>query len=90
MFLYGMDVMSKSLQEIAGNSLREIIHKMTSSTFRGILVGTFITAIIQSSSVTTVMVVGFINASLMTLKQAIGIILGANIGATIIRMDTGL
>ncbi len=84
MFLYGMDVMSKSLQEIAGNRLREIIHKMTSSTFRGILVGTFITAIIQSSSVTTVMVVGFINASLMTLRQSIGIILGANIGATII------
>ncbi|WP_319372242.1 Na/Pi cotransporter family protein [uncultured Ilyobacter sp.] len=84
MFLYGMDVMSKSFQEIAGNRLREIIHKMTSSTFRGILVGTFITAIIQSSSVTTVMVVGFVNASLMTLRQAIGIILGANIGATAI------
>ncbi|WP_320048040.1 Na/Pi cotransporter family protein [uncultured Ilyobacter sp.] len=84
MFLYGMDVMSKSFQEIAGNRLREIIHKMTSNTFRGILVGTFITAIIQSSSVTTVMVVGFINASLMTLRQAIGIILGANIGATAI------
>ncbi|WP_319200154.1 Na/Pi cotransporter family protein [uncultured Ilyobacter sp.] len=83
MFLYGMDLMSKSFQEIAGNRLREIIHKMTSNTFRGILVGTFITAIIQSSSVTTVMVVGFINASLMTLRQAIGIILGANIGTTI-------
>ena len=83
MFLYGMDLMSKSFQEIAGNRLREIIHKMTSNIFRGILVGTFITAIIQSSSVTTVMVVGFINASLMTLRQAIGIILGANIGTTI-------
>ena len=84
MFLYGMDVMSKSFQEIAGNRLKEIIHKMTSNTFRGILVGAFITTIIQSSSVTTVMVVGFINASLMTLKQSIGIILGANIGATAI------
>ena len=83
MFLYGMDLMSKSFQEIAGNRLREIIHKMTSNIFRGIIVGTFITAIIQSSSVTTVMVVGFINASLMTLRQAIGIILGANIGTTI-------
>ncbi len=83
MFLYGMDMMSKSVQEIAGNKLREIIHQMTSSTIRGIAVGTIITAIIQSSSVTTVMVVGFINASLMTLRQAIGIILGANIGTTI-------
>lgn len=83
MFLYGMDIMSKSFQEIAGNKLREIIHKMTSSTVRGIFVGTVITAIIQSSSVTTVMVVGFVNATLLSLREAIGVILGANIGTTI-------
>lgn len=83
MFLYGMDMMSKSFQEITGNKLKEIVHHMTSNTLRGIFVGTVITAIIQSSSVTTVMVVGFVNAALMSLREAIGVILGANIGTTV-------
>jgi len=82
-FLYGMRVMSESIEEIAGHRLRMLISKMTSNIFRGIMVGTVVTSIIQSSSVTTVMAVGFVNAGLMTLRQALGIILGADIGTTI-------
>ena len=83
LFLYGMAMMSKGLELAAGDRLRIIIEKMTSSFFKAILIGTLVTAIIQSSSATTVMVVGFVNAGLMNIYQAIGIIMGANIGTTI-------
>lgn len=83
LFLYGMEMMSSGLELVAGDRLRVVIEKMTSSFFKAILVGTFVTAIIQSSSATTVMVVGFVNAGLMTIYQAVGIIMGANIGTTI-------
>ena len=82
-FLYGMFRMSDSIQKLAGQKLRNIINSMTSNRIMGLGVGATITAIIQSSSITTVMVVGFVNANLMTLRQAIGIILGADIGTTI-------
>jgi len=83
LFLYGMEMMSSGLELVAGDRLRVIIEKMTSSFLKAILVGTVVTAIIQSSSATTVMVVGFVNAGLMTIYQAVGIIMGANIGTTI-------
>ena len=83
LFLYGMNLMSDGLELVAGDKLRVVIEKMTSSFFKAILVGTFVTAVIQSSSATTVMVVGFVNAGLMTIYQAVGIIMGANIGTTI-------
>ena len=82
-FLYGMEMMSNGLELVAGDRLRVIIEKMTSNFFKSILVGTIVTAIIQSSSATTVMVVGFVNAGLMTIYQAVGIIMGANIGTTV-------
>lgn len=82
-FLYGMDLMSNGLELVAGDKLHKIIEKMTKSTIRGLIVGIVVTAAIQSSSGTTVMVVGFVNAGLMTLTQAVGIIMGANIGTTI-------
>ena len=83
MFLYGMKIMSDSIQELAGYKLREMISRMTSNVFGGILTGALMTIIVQSSSVTTVMVVGFLNATLMTLRQAVGVILGAGIGTTL-------
>ncbi len=83
MFLYGMKMMSDSIQELAGHKLREMISRMTSNIFRGILTGALMTVVVQSSSVTTVMVVGFLNAALMTLRQAVGVILGAGIGTTL-------
>ena len=83
LFLYGMNLMSKSLEESAGNRLKKIIQIMTKNIFMGILVGAIFTAIIQSSSATTVMVVSFVNAGVMNLNQAIGLIMGANIGTTI-------
>ncbi|OGI09515.1 MAG: hypothetical protein A2Y40_09015 [Candidatus Margulisbacteria bacterium GWF2_35_9] len=83
LFFYGMSILTDGLQRIAGNELKKVLHKLTKSPLRGILVGASVTGIIQSSSATTVIVVGFINAHLMTLKQAIGIIFGANIGTTI-------
>ena len=82
-FLYGMEMMSNGLELVAGDRLRVVIEKMTSNFFKSILVGVFVTAIIQSSSATTVMVVGFVNAGLMSIYQAVGIIMGANIGTTI-------
>lgn len=82
-FLYGMEMMSNGLELVAGDRLRVVIEKMTSNFFKSILVGIFVTAIIQSSSATTVMVVGFVNAGLMSIYQAVGIIMGANIGTTI-------
>ena len=83
MFLYGMNMMSSGLQKAAGNRLRNLLSAMTSNSFKGVLTGLGITSIIQSSSATTVMVVGFVNAALLTLDQAIGVIMGANIGTTV-------
>lgn len=83
LFLYGMSIMSAGLEKIAGKRLEGLIAKLSGRVFHGIAVGVVVTAIIQSSSATTVMVVGFVNAGIMTLKQAIGIIMGANIGTTI-------
>ena len=83
LFLYGMKLMSESLQKLAGNKMREILAAMTSNRYAGILTGLVITALIQSSSATTVMVVSFVNAGLMELVGAIGVIMGANIGTTV-------
>ncbi len=83
MFLYGMNVMGDGLQKTAGDKLKKIIEMLTTNRIMGVLVGAVVTGIIQSSSATTVMTVGFVNAGIMTLKQAIGIIMGANIGTTV-------
>ena len=93
LFLYGMQMMSAGLEAAAGNRMKGILERLTSNRFLGILVGAGITAVIQSSSATTVMVVGFVNSGMMTLKQAVWIIMGANIGTTItgqlIALDVG-
>ena len=83
LFLYGMNLMGDGLQKSAGAKLKRIIELLTSNVIMGVIVGALVTAIIQSSSATTVMVVGFVNAGIMTLPQAIGVIMGANIGTTI-------
>jgi len=83
MFLYGMNLMSSGLQKASGNKLRGFLSAMTSNPFKGVMTGLSITSIIQSSSATTVMVVSFVNAGLLTLAQAIGVIMGANIGTTV-------
>ena len=83
LFLYGMDKMADALKAVAGERMRSILARLTSNRFMGAVTGAFVTAVIQSSSVTTVMVVGFITAGLMSLSQSIGIIMGANIGTTI-------
>lgn len=83
LFLYGMTMMSNGLEMAAGNRMKSILEKLTSNRILGVVVGAFITAIIQSSSATTVMVVGFVNAELMSLQSAIWVIMGANIGTTI-------
>ena len=83
MFLYGMNLMSAGLQKAAGDRLRGFLSAMTSSPFKGVLTGVGITSVIQSSSATTVMVVSFVNAGLLTLAQAISVIMGANIGTTV-------
>ena len=83
MFLYGMNLMSSGLQKAAGDKLRGFLSAMTSNSFKGVMTGLGITSIIQSSSATTVMVVSFVNAGLLTLVQAIGVIMGANIGTTV-------
>ncbi|MDD3078770.1 MAG: Na/Pi cotransporter family protein [Paludibacter sp.] len=83
LFLYGMKIMSEGLQKVAGNKLRSILAAMTKNRVMGVLTGLFITAIIQSSSATTVMVVSFVNAGLLTLLQSITVIMGANIGTTV-------
>lgn len=83
MFVYGMNIMSSSLQRIAGTRLKAIVSTLTRNPIAGMLTGLGVTALIQSSSATTVMTVGFVNAGIMSLKQAIGIILGANIGTTV-------
>ena len=93
LFLYGMQMMSSGLEAAAGNRMKAILEKLTSNRVKGVLVGAGITAVIQSSSATTVMVVGFVNSGLTTLKQAVWVIMGANIGTTItgqlIALDIG-
>jgi len=93
LFLYGMQMMSSGLENVAGNKMKQILEKLTANRFLGVLVGAGITAVIQSSSATTVMVVGFVNSGMMTLRQAVWIIMGANIGTTItgqlIALDVG-
>ena len=83
MFLYGMNVMADGLQKSAGNKLKQLLGYLTRNRFIGVVVGMLVTSIIQSSSATTVMVVGFVNAGLMNLSQAVGVIMGANIGTTV-------
>lgn len=83
LFLYGMDLMSRSLKVVAGSRMRQLIGRMTTNPLKGVVAGAVTTAVIQSSSVTTVLVIGFISAGLMTLPQAIGVIMGANLGTTI-------
>ncbi len=94
LFLYGMQMMSSGLEAAAGNRMKSILEKLTSNRFLGVAVGAVITAVIQSSSATTVMVVGFVNSGMMTLRQAVWIIMGANIGTTItgqlIALDVGV
>ena len=94
LFLYGMQMMSQGLENAAGDKMKQILEKLTSNRLLGVLVGAVITAVIQSSSATTVMVVGFVNSGMMTLTQAIWIIMGANIGTTItgqlIALDVGV
>lgn len=94
LFLLGMNMMSDGLEKAAGNKMKKILEKLTTNRFLGVAVGAAITAVIQSSSATTVMVVGFVNSGLMTLRQAIWVIMGANIGTTItgqlIALDVGV
>ena len=90
LFLFGINMMSNSLKTLAGNKLKAIIQKSTNSPIKGILVGIGITVLIQSSSGTTALVVGLVSAGLMTLPQAIGVIMGSNIGTTITSVLIGL
>ncbi|MEE1242758.1 Na/Pi cotransporter family protein [Frisingicoccus sp.] len=94
LFLYGMQMMSDGLEDAAGNRMKQILEKLTATPLLGVAVGAGITAVIQSSSATTVMVVGFVNSGMMTLQQAVWIIMGANIGTTItgqlIALDVGM
>lgn len=83
MFLYGMKIMSEGLEKFAGDKLRNVLAAMTKNRFMGVITGVLVTALVQSSSATTVMVVSFVNAGLMTLAQSIGVIMGANIGTTV-------
>lgn len=94
LFLYGMQMMSDGLEDAAGDRMERILEKLTANRFLGVAVGALITAVIQSSSATTVMVVGFVNSGMMTLQQAVWIIMGANIGTTItgqlVALDVGM
>ena len=83
LFLFGMNLMGQALEKRAGNKLKNILASMTSSTFKGFLLGLGVTMVIQSSSATTVMVVGFVNSGIMTLRQSIGVIMGANLGTSV-------
>ena len=90
LFLYGMEVMGDSLKKSAGNKLKTILGKMTSNPIRGFFLGLIVTAVIQSSSATTVMVVGFVNSGTMTLLQSVGVIMGANVGTAVTAWLTAL
>lgn len=83
LFLYGMDQMSAGLKSAAGNKMKVILSRFTSNRFKAALTGSVVTAVIQSSSVTTVLIVGFVSAGLMTLSQSVGVIMGANVGTTL-------
>ena len=83
LFLFGMSVMGDALERRAGGSLKKILARLTKSKITGFLTGLVVTSVIQSSSATTVMVVGFVNSGMMTLRQSIGVIMGANIGTTV-------
>jgi len=83
LFLFGMDQLSGGLKAVAGDRMRNVLARLTANRFLAALTGAFVTAVIQSSSVTTVLVVGFISAGLMTLSQSVGVIMGANIGTTV-------
>ena len=82
-FLFGMNIMGEGLERVGGGKLEKTLEKLTSGVFRGVLLGAAVTAVIQSSSATTVMVVGFVNSGIMKLGQAVGVIMGANIGTTV-------
>ena len=90
LFLYGMDVMGDSLKKLAGGKLESFLAKLTSNRFKGFLLGFFVTAVIQSSSATTVMLVGFVNSGIMKLGQTLGVIMGANVGTTVTSWLLGL
>ena len=83
LFLFGMKLMGEGLENAAGDKLKSILEKVTKNPISAVLVGAFVTMVIQSSSATTVMVVGFVNAGLMNIAQAAGVIMGANVGTTI-------
>ena len=83
LFLFGMSLMGDGLKSVAGNKLESFLYKMTNTPVKGVLLGTGVTSVIQSSSATTVMVIGFVNSGMMKLRQAIAIIMGANIGTSI-------
>ena len=83
LFIYGMKLMSEALQKVAGDRMRDVLAKMTSTPIKGVFTGLFITAVIQSSSATTVMMVSFVNAGLLSLTESVGVIMGANIGTTV-------
>ena len=83
LFLFGMSLMGDGLKMVAGNKLEAFLYRMTNTPIKGVALGTAVTSVIQSSSATTVMVIGFVNSGMMKLKQAIGIIMGANIGTSI-------
>lgn len=83
LFLFGVNIMAEGLQKAAGNKMRRVLEVLTNIPIIGVIMGAIVTAVVQSSSAVTVMVVGFVNAGLMTLKQAVSVILGANIGTTI-------
>lgn len=83
LFIYGMKMMGDGLEKAAGSRLKRLLEILTENRFMGLLVGALVTAIIQSSSATTVMLVGFVNAGIMTIGQTVGVIMGANIGTTV-------
>ena len=83
MFLFGMSLMGSSLKKVAGSKMEMILYKLSGNTLKGILLGTGVTAVIQSSSATSVMVVGFVNSGMMKVRQGIGIVLGAILGTSI-------
>ena len=83
LFLYGMKTMGDALSKLAGGKLEQVLEKMTNTPIKAVILGAGVTAVIQSSSATTVMVVGFVNSGIMKLSQAVGVIMGANIGTTV-------
>lgn len=83
LFLYGMEVLGEGLSKVAGGKLEKILEKLTSNPIKAVLLGAGVTAIVQSSSATTVMVIGLVNSNMIKLQQAVGVIMGANIGTTI-------